>query len=335
MQDKINFLLKLNIRKGWQVIKSLLLYHYSRLLKRPVVPQFPVGISIETTTCCNLACYECPLGQGQINRANKHMPWSMYQKIIDQAYKHTSSLLLYFQGEPFIAPDIFKQIAYAHQKKIYTISSTNGHFLNTSNCIKIISSGLNRIIISLDGITHDVYTQYRRNGDLVKVLNGIKELVKWKKKLGKSNPLVIIQFLIFKYNEHQINDIKSFFKTSGADKLQLKKPQIYHFNDADALLPSSQYSRYIKNTDNNYIIKGRLKNACKRLWQSMVFTVEGDVVPCCFDKHADHKFGNIKDDELTAIWRSGAANEFRKNILTNRMRIGICNNCTEGINIYK
>ena len=70
-----------------------------------------------------------------------------------------------------------------------------------------VESGLDRIIVSIDGTTQEVYEQYRRNGKLEKVIEGAKNLMKWKKELGSSTPHVIFQFLVVRPNEHQIEDL--------------------------------------------------------------------------------------------------------------------------------
>ena len=75
-------------------------------------------------------------------------------------------------------------VSFAASKKIYTATSTNAHYLNDENARRTIESGLDRLIISIDGTTQDVYEQYRIGGQLEKVLEGTRNIVKWKKKLN-------------------------------------------------------------------------------------------------------------------------------------------------------
>src|SRR5438046_10221776 len=107
---------------------------------------------------------------------------------------------------------------YASQKKIYTATSTNAHYLSEENAKRTVESGLDRLIISIDGTTQDVYQQYRIGGNLEKVLEGTRNIVKWKKELKSSTPHVIFQFLVVKPNEHQIEDVKKLAKEMGADE---------------------------------------------------------------------------------------------------------------------
>src|SRR5439155_7274651 len=115
-------------------------------------------------------------------------------------------LVFYFQGEPYLNPDFLDMVKYASSKKIYTATSTNAHYLNDETAKRTIESGLDRLIISIDGTTQEVYQQYRVGGRLNKVLEGTKNIVKWKKELRSKTPFIIFQFLVVKPNEHQIED---------------------------------------------------------------------------------------------------------------------------------
>ena len=59
-------------------------------------------------------------------------------------------------------------VSYASSKGLYTATSTNAHFLTDEMAKKTVESGLDRLIISLDGTTQDVYQQYRREGNIEK-----------------------------------------------------------------------------------------------------------------------------------------------------------------------
>ena len=176
------------------------------LFKRVYIFGFPFTISIEPTNKCNLKCLECPTGNETSKRKTGYIDIDLYKKIIDEVKDYTIYQMLYFQGEPFLHPDIFKLIKYADDNKIITSTSTNGHFLNTENNERIIQSGLKKLIISVDGTTQDTYEKYRVGGKLETVLNGIEDLILIKRKLKSKYPLIIIQFLVFKHNEHQLKE---------------------------------------------------------------------------------------------------------------------------------
>lgn len=254
----------------------------------------------------------------------------VYDSILNQIEKTTLWLLLYFQGEPFLHPELFSMIEKARRNNLYTILSTNGHFLNEQNCESIINSGLNRIIISLDGTEEETYSQYRKNGDFKKVTKGIAQLAKTKQSMKARTPLIVLQFLVFRHNQDQVQSIKELGKNLGVESVQIKSAQIYNFREKTENIPThSKYSRYYFNSNKEARIKSKLKNKCRRLWFTTVITTDGDVAPCCFDKQADYAMGNIMQQPFQEIWKKEAYTNFRKKVLTNRSDIGICRNCTE------
>jgi len=221
-KDTINFVRKLTPRRLFNATQLLSSFYVTKWSKKPVQWGGPMTVSIEPTTACNLRCPECPSGLRSFTRETGNLKKDFFTKAIDELYKDLIYLIFYFQGEPYINPDFLDMVAYANQKGIYTITSTNGHFLNDENARKTIESGLDRMIISVDGTTQEVYENYRREGKLENVLEGAKNMVKWKKKLKSSTPHLIFQFLVVKPNEHQIPEIYKLAREIGIDEVKLK-----------------------------------------------------------------------------------------------------------------
>jgi radical SAM protein with 4Fe4S-binding SPASM domain len=97
-----------------------------------------------------------------------------------------------------------------------------------------------------------------------------------------------------------------------------------------------KYRRYMRNSEGDWMLGGKLNNRCRRLWYTTVITTDGLVVPCCFDKLAKYPMGNIGTETISQIWKNCEYNDFRSKVLGNRKGIGICTNCTEGIGrIYR
>jgi len=151
---------------------------------------------------------------------------SFFNETIDSVYKDLIYLIFYFQGEPYLNPSFLDMVAYARKKGIYTATSTNAHYLTEENAKKTVESGLDRLIISIDGTTQEVYEQYRVGGKLDKVMEGARNIVKWKKALKSKTPFVFFQFLVVKPNEHQIEDIKALGAEIGVDAVRFKTAQV-------------------------------------------------------------------------------------------------------------
>jgi radical SAM protein with 4Fe4S-binding SPASM domain len=317
------------------MFKVLSSYYYSRYTKNATQWGMPFTISIEPTTNCNLGCPECPSGLKVFSRNTGNIEMDTYTKMIEQVHHNLLYLYFYFQGEPYMHPQFLELVRIAKEKKIYTVTSTNAHFLTERKAKETIESGLDRIIISIDGTTQEVYENYRRGGTLTKVIDGAKNLVRYKKELKSKTPHIIIQFLVVKPNEHQIEDIYKLAKDIGVDEVKLKTAQIYDYKDGNELIPSiEKYSRYKKNKEGLYALKNKLLNHCWKLWHSSVITWDGLVVPCCFDKDATHQLGDIKQGTFSEIWNNEKYMNFRKSVLKSRSEIDICTNCTEGTEVW-
>ena len=336
LQDLINLSSKLTPLRIWNGLKVLSSFYISRISGKPVQWGYPVSISFEPTTSCNLRCPECPSGLRAFTRPTGMLENSFFRQTIDEMHRELLYLIFYFQGEPYLNPAFLDMVRYASSKKIYTATSTNAHYLTKENARKTVESGLDRLIISIDGTTQEVYQQYRRGGKLEKVLEGARNIVEAKKEMGSKKPFVIFQFLVVKPNEHQIEDVKHLAKEIGVDTVWFKTAQVYDYeNDPNGLITSiDKYSRYKKDRNGNYVPKNKLANRCWRLWHANVITWDGLVVPCCFDKDAQHQLGDLKSKRFREVWKSKEYHAFRGTLMQGRKNIDICANCSEGVNVW-
>jgi len=335
--DSLNFASKLTPARLWNGIKVLSSFYLSRISGKPVQWGYPVSVSFEPTTSCNLRCPECPSGLRAFTRPTGMLKQDFFRQTIDEIHKELLYLIFYFQGEPYLNPQFLEMVRYASSKNIYTATSTNAHYLTDEAARKTVESGLDRLIISIDGTTQDVYKQYRVGGNLDKVLEGARNIVKWKKELNSKTPFVFFQFLVVKPNEHQVEEIKKLAKEIGVDEVRFKTAQIYDYaSDPNQLIPeTSKFSRYKKNGDGVYTPKNKLANHCWKLWHANVITWDGLVVPCCFDKDAMHRLGNLKHESFKTIWHNENYKQFRSDLMKSRKNIDICANCSEGASVWK
>ncbi len=335
LNDSLNFVSKMTPRRAWNVAKVVSSFYLTKWRKKPVQWGMPFTISFEPTTACNLRCPECPSGLRAFTRPTGNLRENFFQETIDELHKDLLYLIFYFQGEPYINPKFLDMVKYAHDKGIYTITSTNAHFLNDENARKTIESGLDRMIISVDGTTQEVYEQYRKAGKLDNVLEGAKNMVKWKKKLKSKTPHLIFQFLVVKPNEHQIPEVYRLAEEIGIDEVKLKTAQIYDYENGNPLIPTiDKYARYAEKEDGTWQVKNELLNHCWKLWHSCVITWDGMVVPCCFDKDATHRLGDLKQTDFKTLWHGKDYQSFRRMLLQGRDKIDICTNCTEGCTVW-
>ena len=335
LRDNFNILRKITVFRIWNLIILKVSFLISRILKKNKHSGLPFSLSIEPTTACNLGCPECPSGLKQFTRPTGKINLETNKRIIKEVGKQLFYINYYFQGEPFLNPQFLDLIKEAKKNKIYTATSTNAHFIDKSKAKEIVASGLDRLIISIDGTTQKTYENYRIHGTLSKVLDASKHMVEAKKELNSHTPHLIFQFLVVKPNEHQSQEVFDLANEIGIDEVRLKSAQVYDYTNGNELIPENEkYSRYIKKSDGTYRLKAETGNHCWRMWSSCVLTWDAQIVPCCFDKDATIKLGSVNDHDFKSLWKSKKYNTFRQQILTGRNQIEICKNCSEGAKVW-
>lgn len=325
---------KLSFFKIYNFIKLAIGFHCSRWLGRPVEMALPFFVSIEPTTSCNLRCPQCPSGLRAFTRPTGMLQRELFERVILQLKPHLHSLTFYFQGEPYLHPSFLDMVLFANKQRIYTITSTNAHYLTAEMAKRTVESRLDKLIISVDGVTQQSYEQYRIGGQLDKVLAGTREIIAQKRRLKSKTPHVVWQFVVFKSNEQEVEAVKRLGRELGVDQVKIKTAQIYDFESNTDLIPTNpHYSRY-KKTGEGYVIKNKLLNQCWRMWQGCVITWDGRIVPCCFDKDAHYQLGDLSRESFKSIWYSAPYRAFRQSVLRSRRQIDICTNCTEGTQVW-
>ena len=331
----IHMLRKLNLRKMINALQLVLSFYISRAFKTNMHKGMPMALSIEPTTSCNLRCPECPSGLRSFTRDTGMLDESNFQKVIEECSSYLTYLTFYFQGEPFLNTNFLRMVSFAHSRKIFTATSTNAHFLNPRNAEEVVKSGLDKLIISLDGVTQETYAKYRIGGHIDKVIEGTKNMIDAKKKLQSKTPYLVFQFLVVQHNEHEIEAAKILTSELGVDEIVFKTAQIYDYENGSDLIPKNEkYARYKRSSTGKYVLKNKLENSCWRMWSSAVLTWDGNMVPCCFDKDAKHNLGNVFSNSIQEVWNNESYHRFRKSILKSRAEIDICKNCSEGSTVF-
>lgn len=294
------------------------------------VDYLPTFVSIEPANYCQLRCPACPVGQrSATNTSHKaqNMHWETYLHILTQVQATAHTIQFYFQGEPLLNPLLPKMIARAREVGLFTIVSTNAQALTQVMAQELVTSGLNRIIVSIDGFSEESYATYRIGGNLHRALEGLQFLNQAKAQYG-SSICIELQVLRLSSNEHEWQWIRQHYRTLGATRLVFKTAQLYGYQNGHPLMPSDErYSRYKKGEDGKYHLNRQHKRSCYRLWSGCVVTTTGEVLPCCYDKAGEHAFGSLLEQTIEQVWHNKNADDFRRQVLLNRHAISICQEC--------
>ncbi len=327
----------LTVRKVWNVVAVLTSYVVSRIGGKPFVWGVPPVLMVEPTNLCNLRCPLCPSGNGTLRRARGFMDMAVFERLIDEIRGRTHMLLLWNQGESLSHREFHGMVRMAADAGLYTMASTNGHYFSDPHAL--VRSGLDSIIVSLDGASPETYRQYRVSGSFEKVIDGTRSLVAAKRELQSATPIIHLQFILFRHNEHETDSVKAIAEDLGVDKVTYKTAQIYDSDDVDRFLPTDVGLRRYDVDDKSFRVRMGLgrrpaPNRCRTLWLQPVVNWDGSVTPCCFDKHGDFTMGSLgngANETLESIWHGGSFNAFRKRLMKDRSAMEMCRNCTEGI----
>jgi radical SAM protein with 4Fe4S-binding SPASM domain len=255
------------------------------------------------------------------------MSREVWERTLSEIRDTAFVIQFYFQGEPLLNKNLPSMIREAHEAGLYTIVSTNAQALTSEMAEALVQAGLDRIIVSMDGLTEESYSAYRVGGSLDKAkaaIGYLKESRSRHLEVSRS-PIIELQCLRLKSNEHEWSEFKRVYKSLGADKLAFKTAQLYDYANGHPLMPSDpRYSRYIQGADGLYHRKP-LRKGCWRVKSGAVITTNGDVLPCCYDKAHAYAYGNIMNAPMTELFNSAKARAFRKAAF--RQTPDICREC--------
>ncbi len=298
---------------------------------KTTVPGHPSLLMIEPTNKCNIACTFCDTGRGITKRPNIFMSFENYKMIIDEMSKYVLFLFLYYIGEPFLHPEIYEMISYAHQKKISVYTSTNGLLIDTEEKAgKLIESGLDTLLISFTGLDKESYERYQRGGNFDKLVRNIKMISLEKKKRKSKTPILKLRFMVMKHNESDVLRLKKFAADTGVDILNTRSILVQNKDDLikDYIPDNENYSRYaVKNGKLQKKIKN--KGRCEWLWMGGIVGVDGKALPCCVGFNEIFYLGDVfSEGGFKSVWNNDKYVKMRQQILDKTYKMPHCEDCS-------
>ena len=160
-------------------------------------------------------------------------------------------------------------------------------------------------------------------------------MLKKKKELKRSNPYISWQFLVFRHNEHEIEEVKRMGNDLGVEHVGITKAFI---GNKDWIPLNEEYSQYRKEEiDNGYTADcfKTLQEAavCYWPWEAIVINPNGSISPCCSVEDEKDDFGNIFQQSFTEIWNNEKYRMARRYIKEKKIiqasDNNICINCKQ------
>lgn len=292
--------------------------------------KLPKRYAIETTNYCNMSCLYCDQRLLQ-KKAKTHRPlreqgnMSMddFIVIFNKLKKiRPKSIDFDLLGEPLLNLNTLDMVKMASEHGIETFFSTNCSLLSAEKQ-RIFESGLSRILLSFDGMTKETYEKYRIGGNFDEIKNNIMDFMETKRIYGFKKPHVTLSFLVFKWNEHEIDDIKDFCKENKINNLLLKYARsCFSYQQQDKNVVPIEYLRSNK---------VKVISPCSWAYDRMMILWNGDVTTCCQNVLGNPIMGNLLSQSLEDIWDSERRLAIQQHMI--KRYFDICRNCADGTNI--
>ena len=328
------------LMKPKAILNFFLVEFQHRFLKNPRVAGFPYHLTIETGNFCTLHCPLCPTGQGKEGLPKGFLVSADFKKIIDEIGDYLLILELYNWGEPLLNKGFFEMIRYARNKNIIVTTSSNLNVFDDEMCRELIQSGLNLLMVSLDGASQETVETYQRGNNFAKVVGNIRKIVKEKRRLKSRKPLLQWKFFVTKYTEKEVPEAKRLAEEIGVNYVEFAKilcdmsqrffldPESQFENIKEWLPYDERYSAY-NNTFKRR--KKALKNDCSSLWTRSVMNWDGTIFPCCNVYGKKWGFGNALEKKFATIWNNEDYRSSRKRIANGKISVKrtICCICAQ------
>ena len=206
-------------RKRLRQKSNMAAKYVSYELELESAPTFPDRVYVESTNVCNLDCIMCPTGLHIDTRPKGYMEWDLYTQIIDEIAPFAEAVVLHSWGEPLLHQRILDMIRYAKERDVFVETSTNATLLDEETARKLIDSGLDRVYLSMDGLTKETYEKVRVKGHFETVRGNIERFLDLKHELG--SPIEAdIQIVRLSETDAEVDDFVKTWKASYAESDQ-------------------------------------------------------------------------------------------------------------------
>jgi len=297
---------------------------------------------IEPTTGCNLQCRTCIRNVWEDSVGQ--MSQDTFQQLLESLDRLPDLTRVVFTGfgEPLSHPQILEMIQAVRKRGLSVTLGSNGLLLSNEMARELVSLGVDRIVISVDGVKPETYASVR-GAMLSQVLDNIRNLNEAKREFRSLNPALGIEFVILKNNISELPDLTRLASRLNAARVLVSNVLPYTKDMREEILygyeprPALSASGWPVRAD-AWVTWGTLElprmhwgaeRRCRFVKdQSIVVGWDGGVSPCYALSHHYHYFavdgrkkevnryilGNLNEQPLAEIWMSEDYVRFRSEV---------------------
>lgn len=298
-------------------------------IRRPL--SYPLALQLEPTTQCQLDCPYCPRIPATRGIQHGHMQWSDYTHLLEEVGPYLAAIAFWQWGEPLLHPRIAEMVQLAHSYGIISFMSTNAQVNpDDVDVTALVHSGLDMLIISMDGVSQAVYESFRAGGQIERLKRFTEAVIREKKKYHR-DLMVNIRIVATADNEKEINAVRRFAREVGADVFSVKSVSLYYeANPEDPRLPEDRkYRSYQYQGVKKAEAYRQMPNTCRKPWAWPTLRYDGTLLFCECDHSMQASLGNVfTAGSFREVWRGKTAGELRKHFKANgQVDLEFCKRC--------
>jgi MoaA/NifB/PqqE/SkfB family radical SAM enzyme len=306
-------------RKRLRQKSNMAVKYVSYELEMESAPTFPDRVYVESTNVCNLDCIMCPTGLHIDTRPKGYMEWDLYTAIIDEIAPFAEAVVLHSWGEPLLHKRILDMIRYAKERNLFVETSTNATRLDEETSRKLIESGLDRVYLSMDGLTKETYEKVRVKGNFEVVRGNIERFLDLNHELG-SPVEADIQIVRLSETDAEVEEFVKQWKSSYADLINIKELDTWggQIDEVNSLAVENDPDD--PNSD---------RKPCPNLWYHAHIHWDGVLVSCSRDYDAVTPLGNVRNGGVLKTWHGARMRQMRRWHTEGNFCATQCVDCTE------
>jgi radical SAM protein with 4Fe4S-binding SPASM domain len=273
-------------------------------LRRRRLSGYPLILIADPGNLCNLKCPLCPTGKGVPVERGK-MRLETFTAAVDQLQHYIKEVHLFNYGEPLLCDQLPQMISYAHRQRMKTVISSNMNVFSEEMAQRLIASGLDQLIVSLDGISQETYETYRIGGKVSRVIENVKLLNEKKRAVKSTTPHILLQYIVFPHTMKEMHQARTLAGELGAD-IYFREVLLGGFPPrknrrlAETWVCPDFQKEYDYFGEKPYIHEG----PCVMLWKVAILNWDGSIFPCCWAYDSKYRYGNILEQDFKTIWNN-------------------------------
>jgi MoaA/NifB/PqqE/SkfB family radical SAM enzyme len=299
------------------------------------------GVSIDTTSVCNLRCTICALERDYDIKA--HMPLALFARLED-AFAQLRHISFSLNAEPLLNRELEAMVALAKQRsdgRITTSLATNAMLLDATRLHALNEAGLDALEISIDGVKRDSYLAVRLGANFERLVENIARAAALERGGGRA-PHVSLRWVMSTSNVGELPDLLEFaarvgvrhLVVNGLEPYTAEQSELTHFTRLEESELRAQFEALEDRATqlglrlDLPLLRPEPYTTCELIEHACVIRVDGTVAPCSplsysrafyfegrEERHPLIGFGSIAERPLLELWNAPDYVEFRRKAL--------------------